>query len=524
MPTRWLDLLGALALMVGTAGAQTGTEPTERDQRPPSHGWIAAAAVEGTGGALLHLPPRSTDGAESGQAWLARSLERTPRETPDWGGRAYLVYDIGGGRLDIYTLNAVRPMASGAWQVDPPGGARVQPRLDLTEALGQGAEFRGSVGSAGGLLVLGQSRESAWGLAQLSGGSWTWLELPEPVRRAETLWLVEEAERPTLLEVNVASFTLWSCDGGGEGSEGGSGWERTPLAPGAFPGPKSVRSVFLSGGDVVLAHMGAETDTLVVEALGPGLVGPIVTVELPSAPLGIEPLDRGRRLAILAERVNPRASGISEPIRAWELVEVSLATGRELYRGEPRFPTIPLAEGVRLLSLGMMALTGCLLFYVLRPGETDRPVVMPEGWALATPPRRFWAGALDLALVIGVVSSALRVPVGDFLLLLPLLESARGVIALGLTIVGGSVYGTASEWILGATLGKLALGVRVVSVDAKRPRVGLLRAAARNVFRWALAPWALLGMASPPFRHRGDVVAFTAVVVRRPDEAPPSEG
>ena len=68
-------------------------------------------------------------------------------------------------------------------------------------------------------------------------------------------------------------------------------------------------------------------------------------------------------------------------------------------------------------------------------------------------------------------------------------------------------------WLLGRTVGKLLVGIRVVGVYAKRDRVGLMRSGARNVFRWVLMPWALFGLGSPGLRHRGDVLAGAAVVV-----------
>ena len=279
-----------------------------------------------------------------------------------------------------------------------------------------------------------------------------------------------------------------------------------------------VGAVFASGEDICWAVLAPDSESLRLQTLGPDRSLAVATVPLDGLPFAIEPIDGGQRLAIACELVNPSAEGKSQPIRTWQLVEVSMVTGRELYRGSPRFPSLDFGEGVRLLGVGMMAITGFVLFYLLRPPSRETPVALPEGWVLASPGRRLFAGLLDVWLVAGVSGMAFGVPLGDFVLVLPLFESAKGVVTLGTVIVGGAMYSTASEWMLGCTLGKAAVGIRVVSVDPSRPTLGLMRCGARNVFRWALAPWAFLGLSVPDFRHRGDLVAAAAVVTR-PDKA-----
>jgi uncharacterized RDD family membrane protein YckC len=82
------------------------------------------------------------------------------------------------------------------------------------------------------------------------------------------------------------------------------------------------------------------------------------------------------------------------------------------------------------------------------------------------------------------------------------------------------VYFVVLEGAVGATVGKLALGLRVVSVEGGRP--GLARSAARNLLRLVdgLPAFNILGVVlilrSPENARFGDRVAGTRVVRERP--------
>ncbi len=477
-----------------------------------SHGWVSGLDPDSGGASLLHLAPRSLPGegvvGEAGQAWVARVLDSAPRAVPDWDRRVYLLYSRERHLLDVFSIDVVRSVSAGMWQTRPLSGASAQPSLDMGEA-----EFAGAFGSSRGLFVLG--RAESWTLWRLAGRVWEMVELPPGLASAGHVWPVEDAQPPRLLAAAGSSLTAWEW-----GSEAGNaagrwtpveltmpeGVERSDLA--------GVGAVFASGHDVGWAIYTPGSDRVALYTLGPSLVGTLATVEIDGVPVAFEPLDAGQRMAILCERVERAGGEGGQPVRSWQLIEVSLVTGRELYRGPPRSSMLSIDEGLRLLSLGMMALSACVLFYLLRPVSEIAAPVVPEGWVLAPPGRRVFAALFDLWLVVGIVGATFGLPFGDFVLFTPLLESARGVLALATVVVGGAVYGTASEWMLGCTFGKALARIRVVSVDPGRPTLGLMRCGARNVFRWALAPWALLGLGSPDFRHRGDVIAGAAVVMR----------
>ena len=531
-PSRYIRSAFVAAAMLWLMLAGASAQPEVARARVESHGWIAGNAMEGGGGVLMHLPPRVTaDGTvvgEAGQAWNARLLESVPRAVTGWDRRVYLIYRRDRQWLDVFSLDITRPVPGGAWLTDPAVGASAQPSLDLGEA-----EYVDAAATETGLLVLAstasvpEAGQGRWSLQQMRGRAWRPIDLPPVIATADRLWLVEGASPPKLLALTGTSLVVWEWSEDAEstsasaerGTRADGLWRPVPVALSAEGDQERVAAVFASGADVNWAVRSPQGDSMRLQALRPDRAVTIATVPLDGAPVAVEPLDGGRRVVIGCEIVDPAAEGISKPIRSWQLVEVSMVTGRELFRGPPRLPGLEFGDGIRLLSLGMMAITGFVLFYLLRPSAGAAAIKLPKGWVLAPPGRRIFASLLDAWLVVGVVGVAFGVPFGDFVLVLPLFETAHGVAALSTVMVGGALYGTASEWMLGCTLGKAAARLRVVSVDPSRPTLGLMRCGARNVFRWALAPWALLGLSARDFRHRGDVVASAAVVMRPGDAA-----
>ncbi|MCC7389960.1 MAG: RDD family protein [Phycisphaerales bacterium] len=466
-----------------------------RAQGSETHGWFAPASLEGSGATLLHLPPRDEGGARAGSAVAVRVLDRAPAKLAAWERSVYLLYAVG-ERLEIYSLRVSAVGVSGAWLAEPAAGAAAEPVLDL-----EGSVLRDAAGSGGGLAALGQGEQ--WRLWTLGGSGWVSVSMPESVRVTDGVWLVAGAATLSVLVVGDGA-AVWRLDG--------EEWLREPLVWPVGLGPGGVASAFAVGGDVCAAVRGG--GAVEVWSLGPGLVGRIASVGGGGELAGLTAFEGGRRLGLLGVVEDPGALGPEEPIRRWELTEVSLATGRVLYSGPTRHPSLEIGEEVRLLGLLMLAATGFVLFYLLRPVAGAPEPVVPPGFVLAPPGRRLAAGAIDGLLVGALVSVLTGVRLADIVLVAPLFGSAAGVMALALTVSLGVVYSTVMEWGLGRTVGKLVLGLRVVSVDPRRGRVGLMRTGARNVFRWALAPWAIVGLGGPGLRHRGDAVAGAGVVAR----------
>ncbi|MBK7405789.1 MAG: RDD family protein [Phycisphaerales bacterium] len=477
---------------------------------PPreSHGWIVTRALAGGGATLLHLPPREDGvgsmGVDAGVARSFRPLDSAPIGAVGAGRRVFLLYPAAKGRLVVYSIR-VRPAGlSGHWIGDPAEGAQAEPSLSMgTASFASAAAYRDT------LLVL--TRGERWRLDRLLSGGWEEIPMPPVAAEPGMGWaaLVEGAATPQVLELSGGRVVRW------EWSEGDS-WSPLLLTGAEGIAPDRVLAVFASGGDVCVAsrtEAGYE-----VGSLGPEVEGRIASGPLTGSAVAAVPLSGGMRLAVLDVIHDEGAAGQAAPIERWELVETSLVSGRELYRGPPRIGILELSDEIRWLSLGMIGLTVGVLFYLLRPTLAAAEPVLPAGFALASPGRRMGAGAIDAFVVMVGVSAAFGLPIGRVVMVVPLLETPRGVVALATIVAAGSVLSTAGEWLTGRTLGKLVTGCRVVSVVPSRPRVGLAASLARNVFRWAFAPWAVLGMGPPTLRHRGDVVAGAAVAVLREGE------
>lgn len=497
-----MRLVSACALWVALTAAALPVRGQHAAMAGEEHGWIAAKVPGGEVAALLHLPPRESvapgSGPGVGVARRVQTLHQLPADLAWRERKLYLFYRSATG-VDVFSLRAAPTSVPTLWGTSPAVGASAEPSLEL-----DGAEFVDAACTGGVVAVL--ARDERWRLWVLSEAGWGEIGAPPALAAAGAGWvrLLEGAARPALAASSDAETALW------ERADGA--WSSQPLAAPSGWGEASILGCFASRGDVCLVVKGRPAG---VEAwsLGPRLAARLAAVGEHGSAVGVSPLGGGARFALLSLLRNESAERIREPVEEWELVEVSLATGRELYRGPPRTGAPVTGEDLRWLSLGVVALTVAILFYMLRPGADADAVVLPEGVALAEPGRRLAAGLLDAVLVGLVVSATTGVPLQHVLLVAPLLGSAQGVAALVLFVGLGAVQGTLGEWLWGRTIGKSLAGCRVVSVAPGRPKLGLMRSGARNVFKWVLAPWAAFGLASPELRHRGDRVAGAAVVV-----------
>jgi uncharacterized RDD family membrane protein YckC len=200
----------------------------------------------------------------------------------------------------------------------------------------------------------------------------------------------------------------------------------------------------------------------------------------------------------------------------YAFVEVSLSTGAILYDGplERVAPVSP--EEFKILAAALVAMMVVSLMVVLRPVPREAELAIPDGCALASPARRLLATALDVMLCALVVARVSGVPFGEIVGLSVLLRPDQSWLTLPSVLVVGLVYATVLETLLGATLGKLAMGCRVVRTPgAGGPprRIGFIRALVRNGVKWILPPAASLALIEPTGRHRGDLVAGVVVVV-----------
>src|SRR5690606_2674348 len=103
----------------------------------------------------------------------------------------------------------------------------------------------------------------------------------------------------------------------------------------------------------------------------------------------------------------------------------------------------------------------------MRTELESRPVVLPQGWALAEPGRRLLATVFDGVLAAAICAKGFGTSTWAVLSLRVLLEPGGSWMALPLMLVGAAVVGGVCEWLFGATPGKFVMGIRVLACDPK---------------------------------------------------------
>ncbi|HZW09065.1 MAG TPA: hypothetical protein VFF69_04100, partial [Phycisphaerales bacterium] len=396
MSARWAPLLVRLAFLLGQAvsGGPAAAQHSGGAAGPgqESHAWIASMLPLGEEATLFHLPPRTapTGGAERGVAVRARVLMQLPTRLAWWGRRVYLLYSEPDRGVDVFSLR-VAPAAGAYWLTEPLQGAVSEPTLQAP-----GATLVDAACTPGELLAL--LRAEHWQLWALREDGWAAMETPPGLAAVEGAWvrLIGGSDRPALLARYAGRTVRWELDEAGA-------WLGTPLDSSRSWTEQDVLAVFARGEEVCAAVRPTPT-RVEVWGLGPGLAGFLGGLDLHGSSAGVAPIERGDRLAVLSRVRNDAASGVNDPVERYELAEISLATGRELYRGPPLTAAPISGSDVRWLSLAMGALMIGVLYYLLRPAPSADSVALPEGYALAEPGRRLSAGILDAVLIGAVVA------------------------------------------------------------------------------------------------------------------------
>ena len=466
-------------------------------------------------------------GGSPGIGRRSRSLDAAPIGIASSGRRVYLLTEGsapgGGRRLLVRTIEAVPTPVEGIWTDAPQGRMESLPPL---EADGRVLGFA-SAGDRVGVLL---ETEAGLSVASFERESWTIGALPAggSVDRADG------NSGPALL-ASTRGFLV--VDGAAVFVEDRGGWsvraiETAPgvRAVGALPdtivgwrwragdADSSQASESDSAGiaEVVLLPISDEGGAAPAsESLG----AHALPADTSFVGLTVVPDVSGRLIMMLGRRDADDA-----PMR-YAMVEISLSTGDLLYDGplESVAPVSP--EEFKILAAAMVVMMVVSLMIVLRPVPNEAELTIPEGCALASPARRLLATVLDLALCALIVARVSGVPFGEIMGLSVLLRPDDSWLTLPSVLFVGLGYSTAFETVFGATLGKLAMGCRVVRAPvAGGPprRIGFTRALVRNGVKWILPPAASLALIEPTGRHRGDLIAGVVVVVE-PDEPEPDE-
>lgn len=451
------------------------------------HAWFVVPRIGG-GARLVHLPGRDglQPGGAAGTARVARDLDVGPDALAWWGDRVAMFFVRDGG-LEVASLTAERVGQIG-WRYLP------ETRLEPMPGPMFAGELLGATGEASGVAVLTRG-EAGLAVTRFADGAWSEPEvLPEAASVAGEASLVTVAGRACVVTVEEAGATVWT--------RGEAAWQSSEPIAGVDASDRVFGTGLGSGPDAGLGTARWDDKTVRIGVIEGGERYPVASVDGVPQRYGLVRLDGGR--VAIVHRSGPTS---------FRVVELSLATGRVLFDGEPRPPGGVSAAVFRALALALfVAMAGVLVVTVVVPNGSGT-VTMPAGAALAEPGRRFFASMIDLlaASVLGAgLSGASWMGV---LTATALFEPGSAWLGVPLTLLVGFAVGTVSEWVTGRSLGKLLAGCVVVREGAAPVTVTLGSSAVRNAVKWFLPPVAVLALFEQQGRHRGDVLAGALVVV-----------
>ena len=542
-----VQTLQATGSSVGAGGTETG-----------GHGW-AVIPHKLERHTLVHLPPR-TKGSESvddtvpgGTVRRAGSLSRLPVAMAATGRRVVLVYDpIADGpeqRWPIRSMTA-EPVGMGVYSYFPEGtggGFEIEPSLVAR------GRMLGASGVQDQIFVLLEGEGGAT-LHALSREGWRKVELPSDIFEPRMvpghpkavallggdgqLWLgkltgVEitwsvDADRGWIPgwheqhpEEVVESVGRTGGDEDVAGDEIKDGLAAQPSVDGMAPQTDRLGQVMWVGDD--LARVRVEGDAVVVDRIGLDGHVEFLRTEVLRSRYAALPMVRDGRLVFLwpAEEASRRTPLLVTEVSAW--------TGRVLYDDAAQVAGPVSTRDFRLLALSLLAMmTGVLVFVLRQPPSLDA-IVLPTGTALAPAGRRVAATLLDWCMLSTVAALILDLPLSQTTSLIglvmdPVLRNGNGLV-MAISVLGLAwLWGTLFEGFWGRTPGKWLIGLRVGRAgsvdDTQTGRIGLGRAAARNLFKWFMLPWAAAEAFSPECRHRGDQLTGLAVLVDLEVEEP----
>lgn len=504
------------------------------------HGWFALPGQSGFAfPTLYHLPPDAEPGTVRGgprlldfpeaiashadRVVLVMPPERVdPPHTGGAGAGGGEAAQQAGARNDaparlirrVQTLRVARSAASGMWSYYPEGRSPIA----LPSLPGRG-DLRAVVKTDAALFALlaaapadavrtgfDAPREDA--LLTLADGSLEWRRrtLPPDWREGAPAAMVVVGERVVLLQPGrswhaetdalARADALWSDAGVRADVDG---------------------AIIVSAGSSIVSAR-PEADRVALHLLRED-----TRIELPAV------MHAAEQLAVIggAEAITVVWRGEGEPNRLRTTV-VSAISGAVLYDDFARTNAVVSGREIQSLALLVGALMLTILVFVLRPEEALGGVVMiPEGYALASPARRVLAVLLDLAPPLVGCSALFGVSGAELLDAAVLSDNSttRAAAALGVAFLLTGAHSVLGEWLFGRTFGKALLRCRTITVRGERPR--LWQASMRTFVKLLFPPFVLFLFLDLRRRHPGDLVAGTVVLQRRrrgPVEPPADAG
>jgi uncharacterized RDD family membrane protein YckC len=527
----WLTaspLLSAQSLPgAGSLSASTGAD---------GHAWVCVPVKSEAGAVgIVHLPPRGP-GIPDGSVRLVTQLPEPPERLAARENRLYMAFrpDVGpsGAQRRVLLLTIEPGPIEGSWAVASEGH-----RLPALPSLpGEGELLGFAATSVGPAALLSTADERQPRLLIMAGPDWRMAPVPTDVPAGNGSVLVAAIDG--LAIVDAAHGHSWI----GKPRTNRSGvtidWEPRTMSmtvDGLTPAPLPTSSIAVLPSGYLYWWFRDTGGIELWNATASGAHRLRALSNVGHRP-SVAPMANGARVAVVWAEFQPTASppgGMPGPaIRSAEtahthVVEVSSYTGEVLYDGPAHVDGPVSSQELKLLAAVLVVVMAVVVLFVLRPGGDGQPISLPRDVVLSEPGRRVAAGLIDLVIAAIIAGRLADLALPELVSPERLLTDSSPMTGLIVLAVVGFLHGTLGEWLWGRTLGKAAVGCAVAwpgvinynnHIEPIIRRPTLWRAATRNLIKWVLPPVAISGVFSPERRHRGDVLAGTAVVEHAGDD------
>ncbi|GAB5495960.1 MAG: hypothetical protein Phyf2KO_10400 [Phycisphaerales bacterium] len=483
------------------------------------HGWLIAQVPGENTATLVHVPPRTPTSMAApsvpGRLKAAASLSEAPIHLAADGATVFMIFDRGEGKaFEVAQLTAIPTGIQDNWVREPRDRLRFLLSIENVDAV---LGFAVAEGKPAALVERDQVRQ----LLVLEAGEWTQSTSPVLQTDSAVELVCSEPKRLYVVERTADRFVLNVLSG--------DVWQSVGLSDTVSFSLAAVQPVGVYLGELICV-VPSETRHE-VWSIGERGALKLGTIDPPGSPLAATVLHSTGRLMLSWTNANERTGEVesslpaprevSNPIR--RVIEFSLVEGLTLYAGRAVVSSPVKESEFRNLALLMMLLMGLVLLVVLRPPADGAVVSLPPGLAIAGPGRRTLATLFDGLIGVVIVARVLDLTVLE--VLGPFAVPATGRLDIGPLLVALFInvfHCSVGEAVFGRSIGKSLMGLIVARVDASsaglpegqfRPPAPF-RSLGRNLIKWLMPPVAMLALSDPGGRHRGDLLAQTAVLCR----------
>lgn len=543
-----LALVAGLA--AGLAHAQSlGAGSPTHDRPGFSHAWFVSNIPGRPGATVWHLPPPEQERGTLGRARLATTLRHPPIAIAAADHKVYLFFEDPSGvpplrPRQVLSIGASRQPTESAWRTEPSG------RFEVLPSLRADGRVVDAVNAAGTLWVLmhalrdNDADPRRLVLLRLHAGAWKEVPLPSQAAaaaRAQTTTEDGAAVRlgapwalvggPDQLGLHLPPtrdddpHTFWFLSHGmpTDGDEETFEWSADQRVQ-IEGSPRARTRAFTDRGElfIITAQAGGDASLWRLPLSPEARATPVrlATAGLPGADWVAIPRTPAGLLTLIGTPPSGASPG-EQGAAGRAAVDISLRTGRVLYRG-PMVAASPItSRDSRLVITIFFSLAATVALFVLRPPGERGVAPLPAGASMAGMARRVIATGVDGLLALALAATLSRVPLAD-LAAQDWWKSAQPWAVVPLALLALVLFGALAESAGGRTPGKMLSGCEVVSVtpgaatngDWARPP--LAASLLRHAIKWLVPLIALLGLFDLSRRHRGDEWARAAVVVRHP--------